>query len=90
MVGVAGGITFIFATRCLPPVVLALPLYVMARSTGAYDSILGLVLVYSAINLPVAVWLLQLVIGSRVRKKRKPPSLTVLHMWQSSSKFSFR
>ena len=70
-VGVTGGSTFILATRCLPPVVLALPLYVMARSTGAYDSILGLVLVYSAINLPVAVWLLQPVIGSKATEQEE-------------------
>jgi len=74
-VGVSGGITFILATRCLPPVVLALPLYITARSTGAYDSILGLVLVYCAINLPVAVWLLQPVIGSKATEEEEAAQL---------------
>lgn len=53
------------ATRCLSPVALALPLYIVALRTGAYDTRWGLILVYSAINLPVAIWILLPVIGGR-------------------------
>lgn len=48
----------VLSTRLLPPAILALPYYFMANYTGLYDTRTGLILVYSAVNLPVAVWLL--------------------------------
>ncbi len=58
------GIGFaILASRVLPPVVLAAPLYLMAQATGTLDTRLALIVVYCATNLPVAVWLLQPVLG---------------------------
>ena len=64
-IGSYGAIALMLATRCLPPVVIALPLYSMAQSTGMYDSRLGMTFLYCAINLPVALWLLQPAIGWR-------------------------
>ena len=55
----------ILATRILPPVILALPLYLMAYATGLLDRNFTLVLVYVAINLPIAIWLLQPAIGTK-------------------------
>ena len=58
------GIGFaILASRVLPPVVLAAPLYMMAQATGTLDTRLALIVTYCAINLPVAFWLLQPVLG---------------------------
>jgi multiple sugar transport system permease protein len=54
----------ILASRILPPVVLAAPLYMMAQATGTLDSWLVLIVVYTSTNLPVAMWLLQAVLGS--------------------------
>ena len=56
-------ISAILATRILPPVILALPLYLMAYATGMLDRDVTLVMVYVAINLPIAIWLLQPAIG---------------------------
>lgn len=55
----------ILATRILPPVVLVLPLYLMALMTGTLDTLLALIVVNTGANLPVAVWLL-LPVFSRV------------------------
>jgi multiple sugar transport system permease protein len=55
----------ILASRILPPVVLAAPLYMMAQATGTLDTKLALITTYCAINLPVAFWLLQPVLGGR-------------------------
>ena len=52
------------ATRVLPPVVLALPLYMMAKFTGTLDTHLALIVTYASINLPVAIWLLHPVFGT--------------------------
>lgn len=49
----------ILASRILPPVAIVLPLYLMAQMTGALDTLFALIFTYTAINLPVAVWLLQ-------------------------------
>jgi multiple sugar transport system permease protein len=58
------GIAFaILASRILPPVVLAAPLYLLAQATGTLDTKVALIVVYCTINLPVALWLLQPVLG---------------------------
>jgi multiple sugar transport system permease protein len=65
----------LLATRLLPPVVLALPLYVMAQHTGTRDSLASLILVYAAINLPVAIWLLRPVLGGRASEMEESARL---------------
>lgn len=56
-----GGLAARFATlasQMLPPVALALPVFMLYRATGLTNSLTGLVLVYSAINLPFLTWIL--------------------------------
>jgi multiple sugar transport system permease protein len=65
----------ILATRILPPIVVALPIYFMARFTGTLDTRLALVLTYGAANLPVAVWLLRPVFGSRASQQEEAATL---------------
>ena len=48
----------LMATRILPPCAIVLPIYLTLQYLGMIDSILGLTLVYAAVNLPIAVWLL--------------------------------
>ncbi len=52
-------ITFFFISqRIMPPIVLAIPFFLMLREIGALDTILGLVIVYIALLLPIAVWVM--------------------------------
>jgi multiple sugar transport system permease protein len=60
-----GFINIVFATRILPPVIVALPLYLMAYATNMLDSVFALIAVYVAVNLPIAIWLLQSAIGTK-------------------------
>jgi multiple sugar transport system permease protein len=60
-----GIINFVLATRILPPVILALPLYLMAYATNMFDSVFALIAVYVAVNLPIVIWLLQPAIGTQ-------------------------
>ncbi len=55
----------VLSTRLLPPAVLVMPFYIMAIDTGLYDTRTGLILVYTAVNLPVAVWLLLPAFGNK-------------------------
>ncbi|MFT3672876.1 carbohydrate ABC transporter permease [Aestuariivirga sp.] len=53
------------AVRVVPPVVIALPVYVIAASIGMLDTRSLMIGLYAAINLPVAFWLLAPVFGQR-------------------------
>ena len=52
-------ITFFFIRqRIMPPIVLAIPFFLMLRSLGLLDSLPGLILVYVALLMPIAVWIM--------------------------------
>ena len=50
---------FVLSTRMLPPVVVAIPMFLMYRAVGLNDSHLGLILLYVAFNLSFSVWLMK-------------------------------
>ena len=52
-------ITFFFISqRIMPPIVLAIPFFLMLQFLGLLDSIAGLILVYIALLLPIATWVM--------------------------------
>jgi multiple sugar transport system permease protein len=54
-----GDILFwIISQRILPPVVTALPIYVMFQRLGLLDTHLALIITYTTVNLPIVVWLM--------------------------------
>src|SRR5947209_14178478 len=50
---------FILSTRMLPPVVVAIPMYLMYRAVGLNDTHIGLIILYVAFNLSFSVWLMK-------------------------------
>lgn len=50
---------FILSTRMLPPVVVTIPIFLMYRELGWYDTHGGLIALYTAFNLSFSVWLLK-------------------------------
>jgi multiple sugar transport system permease protein len=50
---------FILSTRMLPPVVVAIPMFLMYRFVGMTDTHVGLIILYTAFNLSFAVWLMK-------------------------------
>lgn len=50
---------FILSTRMLPPVVVTIPIFLMYREIGLYDTHFGMILLYTAFNLSFSVWLLK-------------------------------
>jgi multiple sugar transport system permease protein len=50
---------FILSTRMLPPVVVAIPMYLMYRVVGLNDTHIGLIILYTAFNLSFSVWLMK-------------------------------
>ena len=48
---------FILSTRMMPPIAVAIPIYLMYRELGLQDTKLGMILLYTAVNVSLAVWL---------------------------------
>lgn len=57
--GEADLLFFILSTRMLPPIVVAIPMYLMYRAVGLNDSHTGLIILYTAFNLSFSVWLMK-------------------------------
>ena len=52
-------ITFFFISqRIMPPIVLSIPFFLMLQAFGLLDTKLGLILVYVALLMPIAVWVM--------------------------------
>ncbi|MFG2595908.1 carbohydrate ABC transporter permease [Streptomyces sp. NPDC048462] len=50
---------FFLSTKMLPVVAGLLPVYLFAKNTGMLDNIWFLVILYTSMNLPIAVWMMQ-------------------------------
>jgi multiple sugar transport system permease protein len=50
---------FILSTRMMPPVAVAIPIFLMYRELGLSDTALGMIILYTAVNLSLSVWLLK-------------------------------
>lgn len=50
---------FILSTRMMPPIAVAIPIFLMFRAAGLSDTHAGMILLYTAVNLSLAVWLLK-------------------------------
>jgi multiple sugar transport system permease protein len=50
---------FILSTRMMPPIAVAIPIFLMFRSLGLNDTYAGMILLYTAVNLSLSVWLLK-------------------------------
>lgn len=44
--------------QAIPVIVLAVPLFILLRSVGLYDQLLGLIVTYTAFILPLVIWML--------------------------------
>jgi multiple sugar transport system permease protein len=50
---------WILSTRFAPPIAFVVPMYMMALRLGLLDSHLGLILIYTSMNLSLVIWLLR-------------------------------
>ncbi len=49
---------WVLSQRFLPPVAIGLPIFLLYRNYGLYDTQAGLVLVYTVMTLPLTVWMM--------------------------------
>lgn len=50
---------WVMSTRMLPPVGVIVPLYVIFKNLSLFDTHLGLILLYTTINLPLVIWMMR-------------------------------
>jgi multiple sugar transport system permease protein len=50
---------FILSTRMMPPIAVAIPIFLMFRTLGLSDTHAGMIFLYTAVNLSLSVWLLK-------------------------------
>ncbi|EJN00903.1 ABC-type sugar transport system, permease component [Herbaspirillum sp. YR522] len=48
---------WMLSTKMMPAVGVLIPIYLLAKGSGLLDTVTGLTLVYTLINLPIAVWM---------------------------------
>eukprot|EP01042_Synura_sphagnicola_P021472 gene21472-27294_t len=48
---------WMLSTKMMPAVGVLVPIYLLAKNTGLLDSVSGLTIIYTLINLPIAVWM---------------------------------
>lgn len=53
------GLFFFISTKMLPIVAAIVPIFLAVRNLGAMDNIWTMVILYAAMNLPIAVWMLR-------------------------------
>lgn len=49
----------ILSLRAIPPLSMGIPLFILYRRLDLYDTRLGLILIYAAISIPFATWLME-------------------------------
>ena len=50
-------LVWMLSTKMMPSVGVLLPVYMIFRTIGLLDSVWGLILLFSLVNLPIAVWM---------------------------------
>ncbi|MDB5768919.1 MAG: Various polyols transporter, permease component 2 [Collimonas fungivorans] len=48
---------WMLSTKMMPAVGVLIPIYLLAKNTGLLDTVTGLTIIYTLINLPIAVWM---------------------------------
>jgi len=78
---------FILSTRMLPPIVVIIPLVVMYRTIGLFDTRLGLVIAYTVFNLAFAVWMMKSFIDEIPREYEEAAMIDGYSRFQAFFKF---
>jgi sorbitol/mannitol transport system permease protein len=52
-------LSWVLSTKMLPAVGALIPLIVIYKNVGLYDSRIGMILLYAALNLPLVVWMMR-------------------------------
>jgi sorbitol/mannitol transport system permease protein len=80
---------FFLSTRMLPVVGAIVPIYIIARDIGMLDNIWTLVVLYTAMNLPIAVWMLRSFMSEVPTEVLEASRVDGANLWQEARKVLF-
>ena len=55
---IKGTLLWMLSTKMLPPVGVLVPIYILGRESGLLDTRIGLMIIYTLINLPIVIWMI--------------------------------
>ena len=73
---------WLISQRILPPIAIAIPLYVLFQQVGLLDSLAALVITYVAANLPIVVWLMREYFASLPRELEESAAVDGASVYQ--------
>ena len=80
---------FFLSTRMLPVVGAIVPIYIIARDIAMLDNVWTLVVLYTAINLPIAVWMLRSFMSEVPTEVLEASRVDGASLWQEATKVLF-
>jgi sorbitol/mannitol transport system permease protein len=80
---------FFLSTRMLPVVGAIVPIYIIARDIGMLDNIWTLVVLYTAMNMPIAVWMLRSFMSEVPTEVLEAARVDGANLWQEARKVLF-
>jgi sorbitol/mannitol transport system permease protein len=80
---------FFLSTRMLPVVGAIVPIYIIARDISMLDNVWTLVVLYTAMNLPIAVWMLRSFMSEVPTEVLEASRVDGASLWQEATKVLF-
>ncbi len=74
---------WVLSQRFLPPVAIVLPIFLLFRGWGLYDTHIGLVLIYTFMTLPLTVWMMYAYFRQLPRSLEEAALVDGLSRWQA-------
>ncbi len=74
---------WVLSQRFLPPVAVVLPIFLLFRSWGLYDTHIGLILAYTFMTLPLSVWMMYAYFRQLPRSLEDAALVDGLSRWQA-------
>jgi sorbitol/mannitol transport system permease protein len=72
---------FFISTKFLPPVGIIVPIYIIMRDLQLLDNIWALLIMYTAMNLPIAIWMLRSFFEEIPRDIRQAAQVDGANVW---------
>jgi multiple sugar transport system permease protein len=74
---------WVLSQRFLPPVAIVLPIFLLFRSWGLYDTHIGLILAYTFMTLPLSVWMMYAYFRQLPKSLEEAALVDGLSRWQA-------
>jgi len=74
---------WVLSQRFLPPVAIILPIFLLFRGWGLYDTHVGLILIYTFMTLPLTVWMMYAYFRQLPRSLEEAALVDGLSRWQA-------